>query len=66
MGADLVRPDDEEDPVLEYHWDMVNMKSRNEAFDKAICEAVKKFENPVVLDVGSGSGILSVFAARTG
>ena len=37
---------------------------RTTAFERAIAQTVKK--NDVVLDVGTGSGIMAMFAARTG
>uniref|UniRef100_A0A914C5J8 Uncharacterized protein n=1 Tax=Acrobeloides nanus TaxID=290746 RepID=A0A914C5J8_9BILA len=48
-----------------WHWQMLNSKIRNEAFANAICKAVERFSNPVILDIGCGSGILSIVSART-
>ena len=56
--------------VPSWHYDMLNDSSRNDAYEKAIKRAVerKKGEKGMceVLDAGAGSGILSMFAARSG
>lgn len=43
---------------------MVSDQSRTDAFEKAISEVVKPGD--VVIDVGAGTGILSLFAAKAG
>ena len=48
------------------HETMLKDKSRTEAYRDAIYKNPKLFENKVVLDVGCGTGILSMFAARAG
>lgn len=48
------------------HLDMIQDKSRTTAYYKAILDNKNNFKNKVVLDVGSGSGILSLFAAQAG
>ena len=45
-----------------WHFSMLNDQKRNFAFDKAIQNVIK--ENDVVLDIGSGTGILSMLAAK--
>ena len=50
--------------VPRYHFNMLNDNLRNEVYDNAIRKAVD--ENTTVLDVGTGSGLLSMMAARAG
>jgi predicted RNA methylase len=49
---------------LEVHRTMIRDRVRTEAFQRAIESVVRPGD--VVLDVGAGSGILSLFAARAG
>jgi predicted RNA methylase len=50
-----------------WHIPMLNDVRRNDAFEWAICKAVEK-EGPDarILDIGTGSGLLSMMAARAG
>jgi len=50
-----------------WHIQMLNDMRRNAAFEQAICKAVEK-EGPAarILDIGAGSGLLSMMAARAG
>lgn len=41
-------------------------KVRTESYREAICGSPDLFADKVVLDVGCGTGILSMFAARAG
>ncbi len=50
--------------VPRWHFPMLNDEARNNAYDKAIRAAVDK--DSVVLDIGTGSGLLSMMAARAG
>ncbi len=50
--------------VPRWHFPMVNEERRNAAFEKAIRAAVRPGD--LVLDIGAGSGLLSLLAARAG
>lgn len=57
--------------VDRWHFRMLNDKQRNVAYDTAIRRAVSSFiarcgRPPTVLDIGAGTGLLSVMAARAG
>jgi tetratricopeptide (TPR) repeat protein len=56
--------------VPRWHFVMMNDRQRNEAYDQAICRQVKRRKAggaaPLVLDIGAGSGLLSMMAARAG
>ena len=44
--------------VNRWHFTMLNDIRRNTAYYKAIREAVMTLQKPVILDIGSGTGIL--------
>ena len=48
------------------HYDMINDKYRTLTYCKSIENNSNSFKDKIVLDVGSGTGILSLFAARSG
>ncbi len=48
--------------VPRWHFAMMNDSDRNQTYEMAIKEAVKK--DSVVLDIGTGSGLLAMFAAK--
>ena len=50
--------------ISRWHWAMVMDYYRNDTYDQAITKAVQKAS--AVLDIGSGTGLLSMFAARAG
>ena len=56
--------------IPSWHYDMLNDSSRNAAYEKAIKRAIVKRKDMnlknEVLDVGAGSGLLSMFAMRAG
>lgn len=57
--------------IPQWHYDMLHDQQRNEAYETAIARAVatKRLgsQGPVhVLDMGTGTGLLSMFAARQG
>lgn len=50
-----------------WHIPMLNDTTRNDAFEKAIVEAVReRGPEARILDIGAGSGLLSMMAARAG
>lgn len=51
---------------LEIHELMLKDKARNEAYRKAIFDNIALFEGKTVMDVGSGTGILSILVAQAG
>ena len=57
--------------ILTWHFSMVNDAHRNGAYDNAIRAAVARATRklgrpPVVLDIGAGTGLLGLMAARAG
>eukprot|EP00658_Telonema_sp_P-2_P065650 TRINITY_DN54849_c0_g1_i2.p1 TRINITY_DN54849_c0_g1~~TRINITY_DN54849_c0_g1_i2.p1 ORF type:complete len:814 (-),score=215.16 TRINITY_DN54849_c0_g1_i2:187-2628(-) len=57
-------PEIQNSEVLRWHWAMLMDGKRNHPYDLAIQKAVSSAER--VLDIGSGTGLLSMFAARAG
>jgi len=56
--------------VPRWHFGMLNDRRRNEVYDRAITRAVARFQTEgkpcFTLDIGAGSGLLSMMAARAG
>lgn len=50
--------------VPRWHFEMLNDEQRNVAFERALAKAVTP--DTVVLDIGSGTGLLAMMAARAG
>jgi 2-polyprenyl-3-methyl-5-hydroxy-6-metoxy-1,4-benzoquinol methylase len=50
--------------VPTWHFPMMNDRPRNEAFEQALINRIQ--ENDIVLDIGCGSGLLSMMAVRAG
>ncbi|KAM7262564.1 hypothetical protein ACFE04_000247 [Oxalis oulophora] len=48
------------------HRDMLSDKARMEAYSQAILKNPSLFNNALVMDVGCGTGVLSLFAAQAG
>lgn len=44
--------------VDRWHFLMLNDIQRNSSYFKAILKAVKKWEEPIIMDIGSGTGLL--------
>ncbi|KAL3896362.1 MAG: hypothetical protein SGPRY_013289, partial [Prymnesium sp.] len=59
-------------PSLSYHFAMVAERERNDKFERPLLSAIRAFtlrhggRRPHVLDIGSGSGLLAMMAARGG
>ena len=51
---------------LEVHRLMISDYSRTRAYEEAILGNSNLFKNKIVMDIGAGSGILSLFAAKAG
>lgn len=50
--------------VPRWHFEMLNDEKRNEAFRRALTNAISP--ETIVLDIGSGTGLLAMMAARAG
>ena len=50
--------------VPRWHFEMLNDEKRNDAFQRALTNAITP--DTVVLDIGSGTGLLAMMAARAG
>lgn len=50
--------------IPRWHFEMLNDKERNSAFERALAKAVTN--GSIVLDIGSGSGLLAMMSARAG
>lgn len=50
--------------IPRWHFEMLNDDERNSAFERALAKAVTN--ETIVLDIGSGSGLLAMMAARAG
>lgn len=48
------------------HEEMIRDKARTDAYEKAIKQNKHLFNGKTVLDIGTGTGILSLFAAKCG
>lgn len=69
-GVDDVRDDDshyfQSYGEIDIHAVMINDKVRTSSYASFILKNPHLFENAIVLDVGCGTGILSLFAAKSG
>lgn len=52
--------------VPRWHWEMLHDEERAELYDLAITRAVAADPDALVLDIGTGSGLLAMMAARAG
>jgi SAM-dependent methyltransferase len=52
--------------VDQWHFRMINDQPRNEAYNVAIQRALERKPQAIVLDIGGGTGLLSMYAARAG
>lgn len=48
------------------HEDMLRDKARTKAYEMAITKSPELFKDKIVLDVGCGTGVLSIFAVKAG
>ncbi len=54
-------------PVIPpWHFPMIADNERNDSYERAICRAVRKKTSARVLDIGAGTGLLAMMAARAG
>ena len=51
---------------VEVHRLMIRDKARTDAYQAAITENAHYFKDKIVMDVGAGTGILSLFAMKAG
>lgn len=60
-------PPESETSVPSWHWNMLSDTLRNDRYDTAIKEVIETYDGaPSVLDIGTGSGLLAMMAARAG
>lgn len=52
--------------TLETHKGMLSDEVRTEGFREALTEVLRPIQGAIVMDLGCGSGVLSIFAARAG
>ena len=50
--------------IPRWHFEMLNDELRNKAFERALANAIT--DETIVLDIGSGTGLLAMMAARAG
>eukprot|EP01125_Pyxidicula_operculata_P015391 TRINITY_DN5218_c0_g1_i1.p1 TRINITY_DN5218_c0_g1~~TRINITY_DN5218_c0_g1_i1.p1 ORF type:complete len:429 (+),score=61.32 TRINITY_DN5218_c0_g1_i1:50-1336(+) len=48
------------------HWEMLSDVRRCSAYKQAVVENIEDFKDKIILDVGCGTGILSIFCAHAG
>ena len=73
---ELKKPDEQENPELDYyfksysgfgiHQDMLQDTVRTKTYENSMIKNSHLFKDKVVLDIGCGTGILSMFAAKAG
>ena len=64
LNPDLYQASQYAQKIPQWHFDMLADVTRNDAFEQAILHAVKP--NMKILEIGTGSGLLSMMAARAG
>lgn len=72
----VAKPDDVDKTSKDYYFDsyshhsiheeMLKDKVRTQAYRRAIVENARQFKGKTVLDIGCGTGILCMFAAKAG
>lgn len=71
-GDELPPPPPDPNGIPDYHFSMLNDAERNAAYMLGLAAAVRRAaqrgggEPPAVMDIGAGSGLLSIMAHRAG
>ena len=66
--ADLQTPAESSDfsTIPQYHLAMLNDQARNHAYKQAIEQTIQRYQPQTIIDVGAGTGLLSLYAASAG
>jgi len=64
VEVDELKPSEFEGSVLDWHYTMVNDETRNSKYRHAMERVINN--NSIVLDIGTGAGLLALISARAG